>query len=100
MYFGIANEIKFKKKKQQQQQLSGCALPLNRDLSIYFFDPDFLKLFFFCSEKSLAEKRKEKKSCYLFNMEAQDGQNTKENETLHGPTWNKVVKGKNYIKTD
>ena len=57
-------------------------------------------VFFFCSEKSLVEKRKEKKSFYLFNMEAQDGQNTKENETLHGPSWNKVVKGKNYIKTD
>ena len=37
--------------------------------------------------------------CYLFNMEAQEGQNTKENEKLHVPTWNKVVKGKNYIKT-
>ena len=30
--------------------------------------------------------------CYLFNMEAQEGQNAKENETLHVPTWNKVVK--------
>ena len=32
--------------------------------------------------------------CYLFNMEAQEGQNTKENEKLHVPTWNKVKKKK------
>ena len=36
---------------------------------------------------------------YLFNMEAQDGQNTKENEKLHVPTWNKVKKRKNCLKT-
>ena len=32
--------------------------------------------------------------CYLFNMEEQDGQNTKENETLHVVTWKKVKKKK------
>ena len=36
---------------------------------------------------------------YLLNMEAQEGQNAKENEKLHVPTWNKVKKRKNCIKT-
>ena len=59
MYFGIANEIKSKKKKKK---LSGCALPLNRDLSIYFFDTDFLKLFFFFAQKKVLWRKERKKS--------------------------------------
>ena len=39
--------------------------------------------------------------CYLFNMEAQEGQNAKENEKRHVPTWNiKLKKRKNCVKTD
>lgn len=39
--------------------------------------------------------------CYLFNMEAQEGQNAKENEKLHVrfPPGIKLKKRKNCIKT-
>ena len=82
-------------------------LPLNRHLFIYFYDSDFLKLCFFAQKKVLRKKKKKEKNvnvmsdqfCYLFNMEAQEGQNAKENEKLHVPTWNKVKKRKNCIKT-
>ena len=79
--------------RENEEPLSGCATFKPWFIYLLFWSR-LPKTVFFCSEKSLAEKTKEKKSCYLFNMEAQDGQNTKENEKLHVPTWNKVKKKK------
>ena len=51
--------------RENEEPLSGCALPLNRNLFIYFYDPDFLKLCLVAQKNVLRRKERKKCKCHV-----------------------------------